>query len=159
MGLKSIVTFILLLFVISGLIYALVREGRKTLYANSDGKVVTLGGQKGDEGVVVYYFHGTGRCPSCKVIEAYTKEAVFEGFKDEVNRGQVKFEAINVEEPQNEHFIRDYNLVTRSVVVARRGTASNYKNLDEVWKRLHSKEEFLAYVQGEIRAFLDKGGV
>jgi hypothetical protein len=70
-----------------------------------------------DSKVVVYYFHGSTRCVTCRAIENFSRAAVGNAFPDEIQKGRLEFQAINVEEPANEHFVDDYQLVTRSVVL------------------------------------------
>ena len=73
---------------------------------------------KQEHRVIVFYFHGNVRCFTCKRIERLTKAAVKEEFGEEMKNGVVELKVINVEEPRNNHFIRDYRLYTRSVIVS-----------------------------------------
>lgn len=105
--------------------------------------------------VVAYYFHSNFRCVSCKKIEEYSRAAIEEGFAKELNDGKLQFEVVNVEEPLNRHFIRDYSLVTKSLVLVLKDGDKQvkYKNLDLVWQLLNSRDDFIAYVQNEVRGF------
>jgi len=40
--------------------------------------------------VVVYYFHGTMRCPTCYKLEQYSKEAIETNFKDALASGKLE---------------------------------------------------------------------
>jgi len=106
--------------------------------------------------LIVYYFHGTYRCPSCTTIEQYTRETVAETFFKEVQSGRMEFRAINVEEPDNQHLIKDYKLYTKSVIVSEvvDGKEQRWKNLPKVWELLQSERTFKEYVQQEIAAYL-----
>jgi hypothetical protein len=108
------------------------------------------------DGVVAFYFHGNVRCATCKKIEAYADEAVHQGFADAIQNGALTWRVANVEEPENRHFIQDFQLVTRSVVLAeyRDGNVVRWKNLDKVWQLVRSKNSFVEYVQDEAREFL-----
>lgn len=108
--------------------------------------------------VVAYYFHGNYRCAACTRLEAFAREAMEKGFPAELKDGRLSFEAVNVEESWNRHFIRDYDLVAKSVVIALKsgGKDVRSKNLQEVWKYLGSREKFLAYVQAETKALLEE---
>jgi len=55
---------------------------------------------KQDHRVIVFYFHGNIRCFTCKRIERLTKEAVKEGFGEEIKNGVVQMKAVNVQEPR-----------------------------------------------------------
>lgn len=108
--------------------------------------------------VVAYYFHGNMRCTTCKKIEALTTEAIETGFADDIKAGRMELKVVNVEEPENEHYIQDYQLASRSVVVARyEGEAQkDWKRLDEVWQLISDKDSFIRFVQ-EQAANLLKG--
>ena len=107
--------------------------------------------------VIAYYFHGNRRCASCIKIEAYSREAIDSGFAEELKAGKLEWLVINTDEPENEHFIKDYQLYTKSLVLSNieNGKQTKWKNLDKVWELLRNKEGFLQYVQTETRAFLE----
>jgi hypothetical protein len=107
--------------------------------------------------VVVYYFHGNVRCPTCRNMEAFSKEAVETGFLDAVKSGKLRWMAVNVETKGNEHFVRDFKLVTKSVIVAETGPSGRWTNLPKIWDFAHDKPAFLRYVQEGIRGFLKRG--
>jgi hypothetical protein len=60
---------------------------------------------------------------------------------------------VNVDEPANQHFVRDFQLYTRSVVVVDAKDSKRYKILDRVWQLVGNKTAFQSYVEREIRAF------
>ncbi len=104
-------------------------------------------------GVLVYYFHATTRCATCRTIEAYAKETVATRFASEIEARRLAWQAVNVDEPSNRHFIRDFQLYTRSVVVVDAKNPKRYKVLDRVWQLVRDKAAFQSYVEQEIRAF------
>ena len=107
--------------------------------------------------VVVYYFYGNSRCSSCRTTESYAKEAIETGFPDALRDGRLEWKAVNVEESRNEHFIGDFKLVTRSVVIEKTMDTkrTRWKNLKKVWALVRNKDAFIKYVQDETRAYLD----
>jgi hypothetical protein len=107
-------------------------------------------------GVVAYYFHGNTRCATCKKIEAYADEAIHQGFAEMLENGALTWRVVNVEESENRHFIDDFQLVTRSVVLAEyhNGAITRWKSLDKVWQLVRNKDDFTRYVQSETREFL-----
>jgi hypothetical protein len=109
--------------------------------------------------IIAYYFHGTRRCVSCKKIEAYSRVAIEEGFADELKSGRLEFRAINYDEKENKHYIKDYQLYTKSLIISRVSgeEETEWKNLTKVWELLGSKEKFLDYVRKETRAYLEEG--
>ncbi len=106
--------------------------------------------------VIAYYFHTTYRCVSCKKIEAYSKEAIQTGFAMELGDGTLKFESVNIDESDNKHFIKDYQLYTKSLVICdmKNGNQLRWKNLNKVWELVGNKDKFIKYVQDEINAYL-----
>jgi hypothetical protein len=106
---------------------------------------------------VVYYFHGNVRCYSCKKIEAYTREAIQSGFPEELKNGSLELKTINVEESAHEHFVQDFQLYTRSVVLERRlnDKQQQWKNLEKVWSLTRNKAAFMEYVQQETLAMMN----
>jgi len=103
--------------------------------------------------MVVYYFHGTSRCQTCRTIEAYAEETVKATFAAELANGQLIWKPMNVDEAQNEHFVQDYQLFTRSLVLVDGTNPKRFKNLDKVWALVRDKPVFQKYVQDEVRAF------
>ncbi len=109
------------------------------------------------EKVIVYYFHGTYRCPTCRAIEEYTLQAVKEKFSKELDEGKVEFKTINLEEPENQHFIEDFKLVTRCVVIEKvvNNKSKEHTKLEKVWDYVHGeKEDFFKYIQDNIQKYL-----
>jgi hypothetical protein len=106
--------------------------------------------------VVAYYFHTNFRCVNCRRIEAYSREAVEAAFPQELKDGRLIWKVVNVEEKGNEHFVKDYQLYTKSLVLVDEagGKRTRWKNCTKVWEFLSDKEGFLRYVQGEVRGYL-----
>jgi hypothetical protein len=109
--------------------------------------------------VVVYYFHGAKRCATCMKIEAYTREEVETSFADLLQDRAVELRIVNVDEAENEHFVQDYELSTRSVVVSlcENGQEKDWKVLEKVWQLVDAKPEFQRYIRTEVEEFLMKG--
>ena len=108
--------------------------------------------------VVAYYFHVTARCSMCRMIQSYTEEALTTGLSDALETGDLEWRPINIQRPENRHFVQDYQLYARSVVVARvrAGRQVEWKCLEEIWDVLESKPAFISYVQRHIREYLKK---
>lgn len=106
--------------------------------------------------VKVYYFHGDFRCSKCHKLEQYSKEAIENNFKAELASGKLEFKVINTDEKGNEHFLNDYQLYTKSLVISlvKGGKEDKYKNLTKIWEYVQDKQEFFDYVKEEIAAYL-----
>lgn len=105
--------------------------------------------------LVVSYLHNTTRCFSCIQIEDYTSWAVHQDFAMEIADGRLEWRVLNVDEPENAHFTKDYQLYTKSVILSwvEDGRETRWKNLERVWKLLDDQKQFQDYVVSEIRAF------
>ncbi len=106
--------------------------------------------------IIAYYFHGNFRCFNCYRIEQYSKEAIEQYFKDELSSGKLVFKVINIEEKGNEHFIKDYQLYTKSLIISlvKNGKEVKFDNLVKVWEFLGNKQKFYDYVKDEITKYL-----
>jgi len=110
--------------------------------------------------VVAYYFHMTKRCKTCRTIETLARDAIETGFAEAILQGRLAFESVNVEDPGNEHFVREYEVAGSSLVLAevRAGRPVRSRHLAEVWNLVADPQAFTAYVQSEVRSFLAAGG-
>ncbi len=108
--------------------------------------------------LVVYYFHGNVRCVNCVNFEKFTDELMRTVYADAIKQGKIEWKIVNFDEPQNEHFINDYQLFTKSLVLVpmKNGKQQGFKNLTGIWQTAGSKEKFQAYVRSEIDAMLQK---
>ncbi len=106
--------------------------------------------------VIAYYFHGNFRCATCRAIEQLSRESIEKNFKSHIKSGKLTFLVINIDKTENEHFIQDYQLVTRSLVITRvkNGKEIEWKNLPGVWKYVRDEQAFDDYVKNEIQSYL-----
>ena len=104
--------------------------------------------------LTVYYFHTQYRCSSCTLLEDYTRDTVNKNFPAELKSGKIKFISINIDEPANRHYIEDYQLSFKSVIVSvrdRKGKERKWENLSKVWIYLRNREAFSNYIVTEIQ--------
>jgi len=106
--------------------------------------------------VIAYYFHGSFRCYTCTNMEKFSREAMEKNFKDALVSGKLEFKAVNVEDRGNEHFVDDYKLYTKSLIVSlvKDGKEVKSKNLDKIWELAHNKDKFIDYVTAEVGEFI-----
>jgi hypothetical protein len=145
---KSLLQCLLILGVIAAVAYP-------TLSALAQQAVAP---KAGAHKVIAYYFHTNTRCSTCIKIEDYSKEAIEKGFADELKKGTLEMRVVNYENPENKHFMKDYNLVSKSLVLVNmvNGKQTEFTNLKMVWQLTGKKDEFLKYVRKEIRSYLAK---
>jgi hypothetical protein len=115
--------------------------------------------QAGPHKVIAYYFHTNTRCSTCMKIEAYSKEAIEQGFPEELKKGVLEMRVVNYENPENRHYMQDYKLVSKSLVLVNtvNGKQTEWTNLKMVWQLTGRKDAFLNYVRKEVRGYLAKG--
>ena len=106
--------------------------------------------------VIAYYFHGSFRCPTCMNMEKYSREAIDSNFKDALASGNLEFKVVNIDERGNEHFVNDYKLYTKTLILSmiKNGKEVKSKNLDKIWALTRNKQKFIEYVAGEVNAFM-----
>jgi len=106
--------------------------------------------------VIAFYCHGNFRCTTCRAIEKYSGEAIEKYFSKELSTGKLEFKAVNVEEEENRHYIKDYQLFSRSLILVlfKDDKQVKWKNLKEVWIHAGDKEKFNQYVKDEVEEFL-----
>ena len=69
------------------------RPGRIEAHVPADRAEATV-----SEGLVVYYFHGNTRCPTCRSIESQAHEVVQSDFAAELKSGAVSWKMLNYED-------------------------------------------------------------
>ncbi len=110
---------------------------------------------KTESGVLytMFYFHPTARCESCINIENFTKELIDTKYS---SNPKIEFKALNIEDTQNQHFRKDYNLKFSSVIISKSkdNKEEKYKNLDSIWTYSSDKEGFFKYMDFEIKEFI-----
>jgi hypothetical protein len=169
---KTIISAVLLVFVLTSVAYLVIGELRSASQSpaaevdlpevepnqglSSQTPVPPNAPPKSSQKVVVYYFHGTTRCPTCRKFEAFTGETLRQAFPEALRRRRLKWRVLNVDKPANEHFVSDYQLHTRAIVVAKikDGKQAEWKNLDKIWELVSDKKVFVKYIQDEVSSYL-----
>jgi len=161
---RTILTAVLLVFVAVSVGYLIAKEAGRNPSPGPEDQAPAVSRETSDQEtapasthkVLAYYFHGNVRCSTCRKIEAYTQEAIEGTLAEALKDGRLQWQVVNVTQPGNEHFIQDYQLFTRSVVVVgtRDGKQVRWKNLERIWDLVHDKGAFVNYIQDEVRAYL-----
>ncbi len=159
---KKILTAVLLGFVAVSVVFAIVKETTKSApseQADVERPAVQKASAPVDvspEKVIVYYFRTNVRCATCTKFETYSRKAVVTGFQNALEGGRLEFKIVNLEEPGNEHYVKDYKLYTKSIVVVEmKGDEQvRWNNLDKIWQLVSSEEKFIDYIQEGVRSYL-----
>jgi hypothetical protein len=112
--------------------------------------------KSGSEVYIATYFFTNVRCPSCLSIEKLTSETIQAEFAQELGSGVLKWRTVNVEGEGNFHYVKDYNLYTKSVIISQvvDGKEVRWKNLVKVWELLRNEGKFKKYVKDEVTSFM-----
>ena len=108
--------------------------------------------------VVVTYFTTDVRCESCRKIEALSRQAIEEGFPHELASGAVVFRVLNTDRPENQHYVDDYEIANKTVIVSHQvdGRETEWANRQDVWLLLDEPAEFRSYVREPVQRYLGK---
>lgn len=108
---------------------------------------------------VAYYFHGNMRCPTCKKLEQYSQEGINSTQILERTGLNIPLKIVNVQIPENSHFIQDFELYSQSLVITevKDDRISRWKNLDQIWMLVRDRDKYLQYVIDEICTFVKEG--
>jgi len=106
--------------------------------------------------LVAYYFHLNKRCNTCRAIERQAKEAIETGFPEALLAGRLEWQAVNLDEPGNDHYYQDFQLTGSALVLVELvdGKPARFKHLPKTWDLVADRPAFAAYVQGETKAWL-----
>jgi hypothetical protein len=164
MSSRKAVTALLLAFVAVSLGYMVLR-GDRPAQASSGAATARSApavspGTPQEQGtkVIAYYFHVTVRCVTCRAIEAYSKAVIHQKFAKDLADGRLEWRPVNVQLPENRHYIQDYQLFTRSLVLAliKDGQQKEFKVLNDTWELVRTPELMQGYVEKEVRGYLRK---
>lgn len=145
---KKLLTFLLLGLVVFSIIAMVLREITATSETPEN---TTPALPISEQAVTVYYFHGKQRCFSCNKIESLTQQVINTKFADQVAQGNVVFRSVDVEAPEHAHFVTDFALSTRGVVMQKGET---YEKFDHVWSLVRDDDKFIAYIQDGVDRML-----
>ena len=108
------------------------------------------------DGLMVYYFHGNTRCPTCRTIEAQSHETVQASFPLQLESGQVLWQTLNYEDPTVAEVPRQFEIQMPGIVLAKMkaGRIDAWRSLDDVWTLVDDEPAFADYVRSEIREML-----
>jgi hypothetical protein len=108
--------------------------------------------------VVVTYFMTDVRCKSCRKIEALTRQTLQNRFANELADGSLQFRTINIDRPENAHYIDSYELSFKTVVVSdMNGDAeARWVRMDNVWQLLGKPDKFEQYIADAVSAYVGK---
>ncbi len=166
MNSRRIVTIGLLVWVVVGLAYYASRETAAKTPRGANAGVSVSPEQPNAEAamsgagrqVLVYYFHRTMRCDTCRAIETGSFHALSDTFEKELVSGALIWNAVNLDQPENGHFIQDFALSRNGIVLAvvKDDAVAEWENLDQVWELYTDEAALGRYVTEEVAARLER---
>lgn len=168
MTLRRAVTGILLAFVAASLAFLVVKEFRRTDPGAAAPAPATTppeigertggapAGPRASLRLIAYYFVGKVRCSTCRKIEAAARSAIAEGFPQELKDGRVQFLVVDVDRPENRHFVDLYRLDSSTLVLVdiRDGRTDGWRALPDVWTLADDPDRLSRHVREQVAARL-----
>jgi hypothetical protein len=113
-----------------------------------------------DNGLMVYYFHGNMRCPTCRSIESQSHDTVHTDFASQLESGDMVWKILNYEEPAGADLGKKFEIQMPVVVLAQMagGEIGEWRRLDKVWALVRDEPAFAEYIRSEINEMLDTSG-
>jgi len=155
---RRILVASLLLFVAAGVVTLVVKELKNRPSPGVSSGGISTGTVPDGRHVVAYYFLGDVRCSSCRKIEEVSRKTIEESFRQELADGRLRFLVLNVDRPENRHFVEEFRLESTSLVLAemRDGKPVEWKTLPDVWVLVEDVPKLEKYVRGEVASVLKR---
>ena len=145
---KKLLTYLLLTFVGVAIAVMLVRENKPN---NITQETTTT--ESTLPSLTIYYFHGNVRCTTCNKFEKLLKEVVETQFGDSMKNGILKLKIINIDEVSNTHYVQDYGLTAKSIVLE---DNHSHRKLDDIWAMIRRGDnDFKSYIANNIREMME----
>jgi len=150
---RATITVVLLAFVVLSVGYVILTNVARPSSATP---AVVKDGTPTRVQTIVYYFYTSARCASCMRIEGWTKECLEQEFGSELKAGRIAWKPVNLEDAGNMHFVEDFKLTAKTVIVCnyRDGKPGQYVDLVDVWQLLNDKGRFFLLVRTKVKEFL-----
>ncbi len=166
---KKIITIILGLFVLLSMAVLIYKEVTKeqvatpvvnpvvTIVATPIIKIKATTVISSKKWIDATYFMTTQRCYTCKLMERYIKESLSENFKIQMSDKKIQFQAINIDLPENKHYIKDYKLYTKSFVLSLKkdGKEEKWINCDKIWDLARNEQGFKKYIKEQVQTYME----
>ncbi len=158
MTFRRVLTVCLLLFIAASVITLVGKESRSKSVPSGPSAEISTKASVGERRLVAYYFLGKIRCSSCRKIEEASRKTIEESFRQELTDGRLQFLVVNVDQPENRHFVEEFRLESSALVLVdmRDGKPAGWKNLPEVWTLVEEVPKLETYVREEIASVLKR---
>lgn len=152
---KRVVTMAILLVALGGIAYVFVGDALRPGSEHVD-PPMSEDHTQGPTGLTVYYFDMGKDCTTCLNLEAYTYETLARYFGEKLASGAIAWQVVDVDLKENGHFVEEFGLYTKSVVLARHeGEAIVWHdNLSRIWELVYDKEAYTDYIRAQVEQAL-----
>jgi hypothetical protein len=108
------------------------------------------------DATMVYYFHSSFRCQTCRDIEDQAHSVVLSDFADQLADGTIRWQTMNYDQSPGSDLAKQFDISMPMVVVARieGGKMTRWKSLDRIWALLEDKDAYAVFVRDEIQQML-----
>jgi hypothetical protein len=92
--------------------------------------------------IFAYYFHTSIRCRTCLLIEERAEDILRYEFAGLFENGDMQWRAVNVQLPENRHFLEDLDVGSKSLVLVEYldGSPRKRTTLPKVWQFVHDDD-------------------
>lgn len=107
--------------------------------------------------IIIIHFHATQQCVSCIAVGDLTLKTLETNFAAELNSGKITYQDINVELPENQALVNQYQ--ARGAALFLNVISENKDHIMEdvtVWRLINDEEQFITYFTGKLNKFLGK---
>lgn len=156
---KSLISIALLLFIAVALVFIVIKNTGTSSPAETTASgpgAAPAAVSTPEHQFIATYFHTDVRCPSCIKIEKLSRASIQANFASQLNDGELVYRMVNIDKPENKHYIKDYGLYTKHLIIAeqRNGKDVRWRDLPQVWSLLGDEDSFKAYVSDGIAGFM-----
>jgi len=158
MTFRRVLTVSLLLFVAASIVTLVGKELAGKPSPTGPAQGILPGTPPDGRQLVAYYFTGRVRCSSCRKIEAVSRETIEKSFPKELACNRLRFLVVNVDQPENRHFVEEFQLESSSLVLVemQNGKPLGWKNLPDVWTLVEDDSKLEKYVRDEVASRLER---
>jgi hypothetical protein len=108
--------------------------------------------------VSVLYFYQVPSCETCLLMSKYVSETVETRFAESVKKGEIVLQHLNLEDEQNADLVQKLGIKVPMLAIAqiKDGKMEKAKLARKVWFLAAEKDEFMDYVEKEIRMYIEE---
>jgi len=103
--------------------------------------------------LLVYYFHITNRCNTCRSIETLTTKVLNETYKTELDSGIIIFQSFNVDLPENKELCKKYDAYGATLALTKIENNKETK-IDDLtqfaFPKVHTEDIFIKELKEKI---------